>query len=451
MTHQRSEDEGFSADRALIEALAKGLRLDHWPGDLDTLVELGDMENTRILAHRHGTFTFETTSRGQRSIEAAFSSARDARRYMIMDLCGSYRFHARLPPMVMKRLAAGSQLEGGPTGHQLTWPGGEATFHNRDQAVLFSWAIDADPDTIVASYQHVNGQPLFDLGDPGTRLHMARGRPGGRVAQPKVERRHPPSERADRAAIDAMLADHHWERRAPSSSTALVGDRYQGRAISYRQSQFSTQSNNWRRTLPRHQGHVLDPPHGSRRFLLVELGDVVRRRGRDTQSDRTAGSTPHSPSRKDPQDCTWLKDRPGQLPGPRQGAHVRANFQLVPPRPNCGKITTSYPTRTGNRSSTCATMHRHPPASRSALHPRRRVMPVLLVSWSVRGVHWRGGRRRRRYSSPGGELVAVAQQRPTGWQRPRPLGVRPTVTGRKDRSGNISKEVAMRSIRTIAR
>ena len=61
MTHQRSEDEGFSADRALIEALAKGLGLTRWPGDPDTLVELGDMENTRILAHRHGTFTFETT------------------------------------------------------------------------------------------------------------------------------------------------------------------------------------------------------------------------------------------------------------------------------------------------------------------------------------------------------------------------------------------------------
>ena len=126
----------------------------------------------------------------------------------------------------MKPLAAGSQLEDGPTGHQLTWPGGEATFVNRYQAVTFSWAINADPDTIVASYQHVNGQPLFDLGIPVDEwsIHTARGRPGGRVAQPRVETPPPDDEgAADRAAIDAMLADRRWERRAPSGWRPALG------------------------------------------------------------------------------------------------------------------------------------------------------------------------------------------------------------------------------------
>jgi hypothetical protein len=289
MTHQRSEDEGFSADRALIEALAKGLGLDRWPGDADTLVELGDMENTCILARRHGTFTFETTSRGQRSIKAAFGSARDARRYMIMDLCEAYRFRTLLPPVVMNRLAAGSQLEDGPTGHRLTWPGGEATFSSRDQAVGFSWAINAEPDLIVASYQHVNGEPSFDLGIPVDewRIHTARRRPVGRVTQPRVETPPPDDEdAADRAAIDAVLADLRWERRAPSGADVLaVGDRYQGRAIAYRQSQF-----------------VYESTAGSGRYRDA--------RGR-THRDRA-----------------HVVRRPGHLPHRRQGIQGRAELQL---------------------------------------------------------------------------------------------------------------------------
>jgi hypothetical protein len=81
MADQHSEDEAFSTDMQLIEDLAAGLRSHRWPGDSDTIVEFGDLENTSILAVRNGVFTYETTSRGQRSVRAAFSSARDARRY----------------------------------------------------------------------------------------------------------------------------------------------------------------------------------------------------------------------------------------------------------------------------------------------------------------------------------------------------------------------------------
>ena len=111
MPDQRSEDETLSADMLLINELVEGLRLSRWPGDSETILEVGNLEDTRILAVRHGLFTFETTSRGQRYPDAAFSSARDARRYMIMDLCGSFRFHTSMAPVVLKKLAPDTELE----------------------------------------------------------------------------------------------------------------------------------------------------------------------------------------------------------------------------------------------------------------------------------------------------------------------------------------------------
>lgn len=317
MTDQQSEDEGFSSDRAMIEALAKGLRLDRWPGDPDTLVELGDMEDARILARRHGTFTFETKSRRQRSIKAAFSSARDARRYMIMELCEAYRFHASLPPMVMKRLAAGTQFEDGPTGHRLIWPGGEATFYWRHDAMTFSWAIGAEPDAILASYQHVNGEPLFALGIPVDewRIYAARGRrPGGPIMQPRVETPPPDDENAaDRAAIDAILADLRWERWAASGADVLlVGDRYQGRAIAYRQSQFVYETTD-RRGRTRDTKATFSAAAAARRFMLTDLGDVLRLK---------TGMPRIQPNRLAP-DCTIEEGPTGlELIGP----HGRATF-----------------------------------------------------------------------------------------------------------------------------
>jgi hypothetical protein len=259
--------------------LADGLRLDRWPGDADTIVELGDLEVTRLLARRPGGYTFETTNRGTRSIEAAFGAARDARRHLIMELCEEYRFQRWMPPMVMRRLAAGCHLEDGPTGHRLTWPGGEASFRDRSAALLFSWAIDAHPDAILASYQHVNGLPLFDLGIPVDEwnLHQRR-RPAGKVMEPAVET-PPPDDQdpADQPAIDAVLADLRWQRRPPSGADLLaVADRYQGRAIAYRQSQFVYES-----TSP--SGHravkaTFSTAAAARRFMLTELRDVFRRR-----------------------------------------------------------------------------------------------------------------------------------------------------------------------------
>jgi hypothetical protein len=218
MTDRQGRDEDAAADMALIESLADGLRLGRWPGDPDTIVELGDLEVTSLLARRRGGYTFETTSRGRRSIRAVFSTARDARRCLLMDLCDSYRFHWGMPPMVMHRLADGCQVEDGPTGHRLTWPGGEATFQNRPDALLYSWVIGADRDTVLACYRHVNGLPLLDLGIPADEwnLHRRR-RPSEKVMEAAVETPPPDDEDpADRLAIDAVLADLRWQRRPPS-------------------------------------------------------------------------------------------------------------------------------------------------------------------------------------------------------------------------------------------
>jgi hypothetical protein len=278
MSDQRSEDKTFSADIVLIEKLAEGLRLSRRPGDSETILNVGDSEDTRLLAVRSGRFTFETTSRGQTSMEAAFSSARDARRYMIMDLCGSFRFRSSMPPVVMKRLAPGTELEQGPTGHQLSWPEGEATFYYQYKAVTFSWVIGADPAAIVASYQHPNGEPLFDLGVPAAIEKPRRRR--GRARKPPIEVPPPDAEEVDQTTIDTVLADLGWRRRKASAGEilAVVGDGEVGRAICYRQSQFVYESvveSDYRSTVC-----TFSTAGAARRFLIMELSAILRMRRR---------------------------------------------------------------------------------------------------------------------------------------------------------------------------
>ena len=190
MNDQQGQDDAFAADMLLIDELVDELGLDRWPADSETILEVGNLEDTRVLAIRHGLYTFETTSRGVRSTAAAFNSARDARRFLIMDLGESLRFRTRMAPIVMKELADGSELEEVPTGHRLSWPGGEATFYRRYEAVTFSWVIDADPASIVASYRHINGEPLFDLGI-GAENELVE-RPRGRAMDPPPIETPPP-------------------------------------------------------------------------------------------------------------------------------------------------------------------------------------------------------------------------------------------------------------------
>jgi hypothetical protein len=262
----------------LINELAEGLRLSRRPGDSETILNVGDSEDTRLLAVRSGLFTFETTSRGQPSKEAAFSSARDARRYMIMDLCGSFRLRYSMAPVVMKRLAPGTELEQGPTGHQLSWPEGEATFYYQYKAVTFSWVIGADPAAIVASYQHPNGEPLFDLGVPAVIEKPRRRR--GRGRKPPIEVPPPDAKEIDQTTIDAVLADIGWRRRKASAGEilAVVGDGEVGRAISYRQSQVVYESvvdSDFRSTVC-----TFSTAWAARRFMIMELSAILRMRRR---------------------------------------------------------------------------------------------------------------------------------------------------------------------------
>jgi hypothetical protein len=275
---QHGQDEAFSADMLLIEELVEELGLDRWPGDSETILEVGDLENTRVLAVRHGLFTFETTSRGERATAAVFSYARDARRFLIMELGDSLRFRTRMAPIVMKELAEGCELEEVPTGHWLSWPGGEATFYRRYEAVTFSWVIEADPATIDASYRHINGEPLFDLGIRAEPEAFERAR--GRVLDPPpIESAPVDDEDVDLATIDAVLAEFGWKRRQPSGADILaVGDAQVGRAIAYRQSQFVYESvvhPDYRKAMC-----TFSTAAAARRFMVMELSRLLRLRTR---------------------------------------------------------------------------------------------------------------------------------------------------------------------------
>jgi hypothetical protein len=276
MSDQPPVDEAFAADLALIGRLAEELRLTWWPGDPDTIVEIGDLENTSILAVRQGTIAVETTSRGRQSPQATFSSARDARRYLVLNLAEDAR-PTWMPPVVMSRLAPGCRLEQGPAGHRLSWPGGQARFRAEQEAVTFSWLIGAEPTAIVDSCRHLNGQPLFDFGVPADRTppSAARRRP---PPEPEIEAPPPDDETAtDRAAIDALLTDLGMERQPRSGADVLVvGDRLMGRAIVYRRSRFVYES-----AVPpdyRNQRCAFSTAAAARRWMVVDLGSIRRTR-----------------------------------------------------------------------------------------------------------------------------------------------------------------------------
>jgi hypothetical protein len=147
--------------RELILELAAAIGWQEWPATGDILLEVGDFEDTRLLAERDGRHFFEGTSRGHRSVRASFARAEDAVRMMVLELAGAYRSEKGMPFIRHDGPAPGTELD---RDHRLSWPGGEADFRRRLDAVDFSWIAIADPAVIAASYRHLNGRPLFDLG-----------------------------------------------------------------------------------------------------------------------------------------------------------------------------------------------------------------------------------------------------------------------------------------------
>ena len=137
MADQHGADEAFSTDMQLIEELAAGLRMSRWPGDSDTIVELGNLEDTSILAVRNGVFTYEPR---------VGDSARFKRRSL-----GAGRpplpghGTVRVLPVRQSDAAAGhetarrrKQARGRADRTSADLAGGEATFYRQSSAVTFS-------------------------------------------------------------------------------------------------------------------------------------------------------------------------------------------------------------------------------------------------------------------------------------------------------------------------
>jgi hypothetical protein len=177
---------------------------------------------------------------------------------------------------------------GAPSGYRLTWPGGAAVFQSDLDAIGFSSVARAEPTDIAASYRHVNGEPLFDLGVPSEAHRRESPAPPRRVtARPRRVETPPPVEApppddldaADLAVIDAVAADLKWARRPATGAGILsLGDDRVGRAISYRQSQFvyeHTVGRDWRKAIC-----TFSTAAGARRFMIAELGHIVRMRTR---------------------------------------------------------------------------------------------------------------------------------------------------------------------------
>lgn len=276
-----SGDFSDRAVRSLVDDfLAEDPQWQHWQGDKATIVDIGNLDDEWVIAVRKGVVTFETISRGHRYVCAEFGRAREAWRFLIMQLGGSYRWPRRMPEIILRGLAPGTSLEPAPSGHRLTWPGGEATFHRELAAVEFSWVAMAEPADIAASYRNFNGEPLFDLGIESEPSPPEPPRPR-RVMAPRPVETPPPDDldAADLALIDEVAARLNWARRLPAGAEVLsLGDDQVGRAISYRQSQFVYES-----TVGvdyRNAKCTFSTAAAARRFMLVELGVILRMRTR---------------------------------------------------------------------------------------------------------------------------------------------------------------------------
>ena len=162
-------DSSVRAARSLVDAfLAEDPLWQEWKADAATILDVGDQEVHLVVAVRKSVVTFERISRDHRYLTAEFGQELDAWRFLIMQLGDSWRSARRMRDINPRELglAPGATLERGPSGYWLTWPGGAAIFYSDLDAIGFSWVARAEPADIAASYRHVNGAPLFDLGPP---------------------------------------------------------------------------------------------------------------------------------------------------------------------------------------------------------------------------------------------------------------------------------------------
>ena len=277
-------DFSVTAVRALVDAFVEEMPGWHeGKGRPSTILEIGGSEDQLALAVRKGVVTFETISRGHRHLEAEFANEIDGWRCLIIQLGRSWRWARDLPKIDHRMPAPGTTLERVPTGHRLRWPGGDATFYSEFEAFDFSWIASAAPADIAASYRHVNGEPLFDLGvEPWTWPPPQPPRPRRIMAPPRIET-PPPDDltAADLAVIDGFAATIGWSRRpAEGAEILVVTQPLIGRAISYRRGQFVYEHPEPDRD-DRSVICSFSTAVAARRFLLADLGSILRLRRRD--------------------------------------------------------------------------------------------------------------------------------------------------------------------------
>jgi hypothetical protein len=157
-------------DQATIDRVLAGL---HWErrqaSRAEVLAVVGPGQVGRAISYRQSQFVYESVvGPDHRKAHCTFSTAAAGRRFLIMELSRIRRMQARLPRIQPNRLAPACAVEKGPTGFELTWAGGEASFPigyiGHRHALDFSWVVTAELADIEASYRHPNGEPRFDLG-----------------------------------------------------------------------------------------------------------------------------------------------------------------------------------------------------------------------------------------------------------------------------------------------
>ena len=156
-------DPELPADLVVIDDfLSKSLFWSRQPGYDPLVIEVADFDSRWVLTRGPDGYDAEYRRQGDGTVYGRFSSARGARRFVLMDLGRLWRQSHGLKGVGFKQLAADTRLDDRSDGYRLTWIGGVARFVWDYNAIDFSWIATAELADIVASYIHANGEPLFD-------------------------------------------------------------------------------------------------------------------------------------------------------------------------------------------------------------------------------------------------------------------------------------------------
>ena len=158
-------DEYADIDRTAVERIAAELGWQVMPTSPPDVLAVGTGGVGRVITFRQRTYVCESFVDERRIGKASFSSARSARRFLIMDMAAIRRTQRRLRPLRPSGPAEGFSVERGPTGYRLVGPDVDATFPigpiGQQNALDFSRVALAGPEDIVASYADRDGAPLF--------------------------------------------------------------------------------------------------------------------------------------------------------------------------------------------------------------------------------------------------------------------------------------------------